>query len=155
MASVVNTIVIDGPAAAVFDLSTTARFWPRWHPATRSVGGVTERPYQLGDAVCERGEAAGVAFQVAWTVAEHSRPSRVVLHSETPPARITYVLRPAGGGAVGTEFRRVLEYDPAVFASGLADAPELERYMYDQSQEALVRLKALIEQVLGRETADW
>ena len=39
MAAVVNTIKIGGPAEAVFDLVTTARFWPEWHPATRAVGG--------------------------------------------------------------------------------------------------------------------
>ena len=41
MAAVVNTIKIGGPAEAVFDLVTTARFWPEWHPATRAVGGLT------------------------------------------------------------------------------------------------------------------
>ena len=38
MAAVVNNIKIGGPAEAVFDLVTTARFWAEWHPATRPVG---------------------------------------------------------------------------------------------------------------------
>src|SRR4051812_22779108 len=49
MALIVTTVPILGPAEAVFDLVTTARFWPDWQPATLAVGGVTERPFGPGD----------------------------------------------------------------------------------------------------------
>ena len=54
MATLTTTIQIHGALAPVFDLVTTTRFWPQWHPATIGVGGVTERPFQLGDKIRER-----------------------------------------------------------------------------------------------------
>jgi Polyketide cyclase / dehydrase and lipid transport len=49
MTAIINTVTIKVPPKAVFDLITTARLWPQWHPATKAVGGVVERPYGLGD----------------------------------------------------------------------------------------------------------
>lgn len=86
MASVVNSVTINGAAAPVFDLVTTARFWPQWHPASQAVGGVTQRPFQLGDRIHERGQIASMDFQVTWKVVEHVRPNRIVLECDTPPA---------------------------------------------------------------------
>ena len=51
---VVNQVRIHGPIEQVFDNVITTRLWPRWHPATISVGGVTERPIALGDIIRER-----------------------------------------------------------------------------------------------------
>jgi uncharacterized protein YndB with AHSA1/START domain len=148
--SVVNTVIIAGSAAAVFDLATTARFWPQWHPASHTVGGVTQRPYQLGDLIHERGEVAGIPFQVTWKVEAHARPSRAVLRAETPPARIIYTFEGRSGA---TEFRRELEYDPATFRAGAPDPDALVRLMHTQSEEALRRLKELVEKTLREEAA--
>ena len=41
MATITNAIQIQGALAPIFDLITTTRFWPQWHPATIGVGGVT------------------------------------------------------------------------------------------------------------------
>ncbi len=150
MASVVNTVTIAGAAEPVFDLVTTARFWPEWHPASEAVGGVTQRPFQLDDVIHERGQIAEIRFQVAWRVVEHVRPRRVVLQSEIPPARITYSFQPRGEG---TEFRRELLYDEAVFRAAGPDPAELGRLMHTQSQQALNRLKELIETILREEAA--
>jgi uncharacterized protein YndB with AHSA1/START domain len=149
MASVANTITIHGPIAPVFDLVTTARFWPKWHPATLAVGGVTERPYQLGDAIHERGKVGNVGFQVVWTVTEHQRPSRVVFQCAAPPARIIYTFEPRGAE---TEFRRELEYSDAVLAAAATDPVTLQRLMHAQSEEALGRVKELVEAILRQET---
>jgi hypothetical protein len=97
VATVVSVTSISGSAGPVFDLITSARFWPEWHPATRSVSGVTQRPYQLGDVIHERAHFAGLEIVVTWQVAEHARPSRVVLQALTSPARIAYSLEPKGG----------------------------------------------------------
>jgi len=48
MTRAANQVTIGGPPERVFDLVTTARYWPDWHPATLAVGGVTERPMALG-----------------------------------------------------------------------------------------------------------
>jgi uncharacterized protein YndB with AHSA1/START domain len=147
--SVTNTINIAGPIGPVFDLVTTARFWPQWHPATESVAGVTQRPYQYGEFIAERGQIGPARFGITWKVIEHARPAHVVLACDTPPARITYSFR---GGAQTTEFQRTVEYDPAVFASAFPDPTLLERYMYNQSQQALEQLKDLIEGILHEES---
>lgn len=149
MPTIVNTVTIDGPIEAVFDLATTARLWPEWHPATRAVGGVTERPYLIGDVVHERGEVADVPFQATWTVTEHVRPSRMTIRTESPPIRIIYTFEPRGGSV---EFRRELEYDDATAFRAVAIAPDvLEAVLHAQSGEALRRLKQRIEAVLRAE----
>jgi uncharacterized protein YndB with AHSA1/START domain len=107
--AVINMSVIAGPPAAVFDLVTTARFWPQWHPATMAVGGVTERPYRLRDHIYERARIGTIDFQVVWTVVEHVPATRVVLQSSEPPARIIYTFETRGGETV---FTRRLEYRP-------------------------------------------
>jgi len=104
-ASVVNTVTIEGPTEAVFDLVTTARFWPQWHPATTGVSGATQRPYRLGDRINERGRIGKGDFDVVWKVAEYVRPRRVVLQSERSPVQISYTFNSRGAG---TEFTREL-----------------------------------------------
>lgn len=148
VASVINTVTIGGAAAPVFDLVTTARFWPQWHPASQAVGGVTQRPFQLGDLVHERGQIARIDFQVTWKVVEHVRPTRIVLQCDTPPARITYDFRARDAG---TEFRRELEYDPPTFRATGPEEGKMADLMHAQSEEALGRLKALVEKILREE----
>ena len=102
MTTVQNTTTIAGPLLAVFDLVTSARFWPEWHAASRAVSGVTQRPYALGDVIHERGEVAGIRFEVTWKVVEHIRPSRVVLRAESPSVRIIYTFSgPDGATSCG------------------------------------------------------
>lgn len=144
MATVTNTVTIKGSPGAVFDLITTARFWPQWHPATRGVGGVVERPYGAGDLVHERGRVGDADFETTWKVIEHVRPSKVVLESQTARARITYTFKRAKGT---TTFTRKLEYETENFAS----VKDLEKIMRDQSAKALAQLKALVEKILSEE----
>ncbi len=65
MTTVTNAVTIAGDPAAVFDLVTSARFWPQWHPATRVVGGVTERPFGLRDRIYEAGRIGAQNFQTS------------------------------------------------------------------------------------------
>ena len=142
--AVVNTVTINGTPKAVFDLITTARLWPQWHPATKGVGGVVERPYGLGDLIHERGQIGDKEFQTTWRVVEHVRPSKVVLQSQTAPTRITYTFT-AGKGT--TAFTRRLEYR----ADSFAVVKELEKVMRDQSEQAVKQLKMLVEKLLRDE----
>jgi hypothetical protein len=148
--TVVSVTSISGPAGPVFDLITSARFWPEWHPATRSVAGVTQRPYQLGDMIHERAHFAGLEIVVTWQVAEHARPSRVVLQALTSPARITYSLEPKGDAM---EFRRQLEYDEGLLRQVVPDVANWGRLMREQSDEGVRRLKELVERILRDEQA--
>ena len=62
VASVLNTVIINGTAMPVFDLGTTARFWPQWHPASQA------------NEVASSG-------RTAWrTILQHLRKPRPALH---------------------------------------------------------------------------
>jgi uncharacterized protein YndB with AHSA1/START domain len=148
MTTVVTTVTIEGAPEAVFDLVTTARFWPQWHPATRAVGGVTERPFRLGDRIYEAGRIGEQAFQTSWKVVEHARPSRIVLQSETSPTRIAYSFQPRDGGTV---FTRELAYKVGNFAAVAAVPGGAEALMRSQSEQAVKQLKAMVEKILREE----
>ena len=144
MTAVVNTVTINGAPKAVFDLITTARLWPQWHPATKGVGGVVERPYGLGDMIHERGRIGDKDFETTWKVVEYARPSKIVLQSQNAPTRITYTFTPGKGMTV---FTRKLEYEAENFAA----VRELEKVMRDQSEQGVKQLKALVEKILSEE----
>lgn len=148
MAKVVNQIDIVGPIDRVFDVVTTPRYWLQWHPATIGVGGVTERPVALGDIIHERAQIGGGVYEGDWTVAEHQRPSRVVLQVDGGRIQITYAFA-ADGQA--TTFRRELEFRPEDFIGSAADPTALEALMHRQSEEGLQKLKPLVEGLLARE----
>jgi hypothetical protein len=143
MATVVTTTEIDGPLEPVFDLITTTRYWPQWHPATRSVHGVTERPLLLGDQVRERATIGSRAHEGTWTVIERQRPTRLVLLGESGRIRITYDLCARGSA---TEFKRTLEYQPEDFGGSV-----IEPIMRDQSEQAVHQIKPFVEHILRDE----
>jgi hypothetical protein len=151
MTSIVSHITLGGLPGPVFDLVTTARFWPRWYPITKAVAGVTERPYQLGDLIHEHLENRGITTDLLWRVAEHGRPSRIVLQCEAPRLRITYLFERQDRG---TELRRVMEYEPSELRQLSPDAEELHRHLRGQADLALTRLRELVEGILRKETAD-
>jgi predicted ester cyclase/uncharacterized protein YndB with AHSA1/START domain len=140
--SISNHIRIDGPIALVFDLVTTTRFWPRWHPATHAVSGVTDRPLQLGDRVTEHATIGGRAHAGTWTVVEHDPPTRLVLQIGEGRIEIAYTFE---ADADATELTRVLRYRPQDFAGGDTDPAGLEARMDSESTVALERLKRLVE----------
>ncbi|MBI1880913.1 MAG: SRPBCC family protein [Chloroflexi bacterium] len=148
MAQVVNTTQINGPLEAVFDLVTTTRFWPQWHPTTTGVGGVTERPVALDDKIRERANIGGRIYEGNWTVVEHARPRRVALLMESGRIKITYSFQAEGQV---TEFKRQLEFHPEDFSVSASDPVALEKLMYAQSEQALQKLKQLVETILQRE----
>ena len=97
MSSISNTIVIRCPIERVFDLVTTAQYWPQWHPATVGVSGAIEQPMQRGDKIRERARIGGAVAENEWTVVEHERPRRVVLQmpgTRLGDLRITYRCEP-------------------------------------------------------------
>jgi len=146
LTEVANSIAIDGPIESVFDLVTTTRYWPEWHPATEAVSGQTERPLALADQVTERAVIGGRVHEGTWTVTEHSRPSHVVLQIEGGRIQITYRFTAAERA---TDLRRELRYRPQDFAGGADDPGGLEQRMRAQSQLALERLKPQVESVLA------
>src|SRR5918911_4079854 len=129
MARLVNQISINGPIGRVFDLVTTTHYWPRWHPATISVSGVTDRPVRLGDVIRERAQIGGQVYEGDWTVTEHERPSHVLLRGEGGRIQIDYGFEPEGQT---TTFRREVEFEPEDFRGSVADPAALAELMYHQ-----------------------
>jgi hypothetical protein len=137
---------LGGAPDEVFDLVTTTRYWPDWHPATESVGGVTERPLAHGDQVFERARIGGRLHEGTWTVTELLRPVRLVLQIDGGRIQITYRFAQFEHT---TLLRRELRYRPQDFAGGASDPAALAARMHAQSQTALQRLKPLVERLLA------
>lgn len=148
MKTITNRITITGDLAAIFDLVTTTRLWTAWHPATTGVGGVTQRPFQMGDQIRERAKIGARLHEGTWTVVEHARPHHAVLRMESGRIYITYTCQPQEGSV---EFARTLAYYPEDFAASIPDPAQLEKLMLLQSEQALQKLKMLVEQILADE----
>lgn len=136
MPHVSHTVHIARPIATVFDLATTARYWPQWHPATLGVSGAVDYPARLGDQIIERVDLGGHIGEGTWTVVATHPPTQLALESHTGLglARITYTLTETPDGV---HFRRDLDYERG--------SPALDALMARQSAVAVANLKALLE----------
>jgi uncharacterized protein YndB with AHSA1/START domain len=131
-----HRVVVARPIESVFDLATTTKHWPLWHPATRSVEGDIDHPARLGDQIIERVEIAGRRGEGTWTVVEYDRPRHLALEADTGMGRlrISYSFAPTPDG---TAFQRDLTYE--------APGDDLYRIMDQQSAEAVTRLRDFLE----------
>ena len=104
-----SAIDIARAPAEAFAFVTSPALWHRWHPATRSVREVPNRPLVAGETMLESIRAAGRSFDALWTVLACDAPSRWVIATDTPHgvARITYRI---GATARGCRFERTLEF---------------------------------------------
>ena len=146
MSSIVNRIEINGPLADVFDLVTTTCYWPQWHPATIGVGGVTERPFRLGDQIQERAQIGDHTYEGIWTVVEYQHPVQATLRMQSGRIQIRYTFYAAGAATV---YQRELTFYPEDFRASVTDPTRLEKLMHAQSEQALHKLKALVEQLVS------
>ena len=144
MPLVSHHFVVDRPLAAVFDVVTTARFWPEWHPATRGVTGDVDHPAQLGDQITEHVTIAGIQGSGTWTVVERDPPHHMALEVSLAfgQLRISYQLSPAAGG--GTRFQRDLAFPDL--------GPQVSAAMAAQSAEGAADLDRLVQREIPAAT---
>jgi hypothetical protein len=144
MARIANSILVRRPLAAVFDTATTARYWPRWHPATRAVQGAVDHPVQTGEQITERARIVGPTQTFEWTCVERDAPHRLALEAPGTPGhpRIVYTVEQRGDEVL---FTRVLTYTVPLPLGGLLDTAYLAGVMKQQSVQAIINLKALLE----------
>ena len=142
--TIANSVLVRRPIAAVFDTATTARYWPRWHPASRRVSGATDHPLQLGEQITERAWIARLPGTLRWTCVAQDRPHRLALEAPGPPlhAWIVYTFDQRGPEVLVT---RTFSYTITVPLGGIVDALLVAGMMKKQATEAVVNLRALLE----------
>ncbi|MBI1801625.1 MAG: SRPBCC family protein [Chloroflexi bacterium] len=143
MGHVINTVLINRPIEEVFNLATTPKNWPRYHPNSLGVSGVTERPVRVGDVTRERANLGGRIGEGDWKVVEHEPLRRVVWTIDNPgfEGRLIYAFE---AQAATTRFTRDLEYQTP-FDSQPETAAQFEQYMHGESEKAVQNLKRVME----------
>lgn len=134
-------VLINGQQEKVFDIVTTIGHWVRWASIARAVGGVTERPIQLGEPIYEFCRTPAGPQEVVWHITEHDRPRRMKLEVEDGTS-ITYIFIAQGDG---TTFRRVFEL------GSVLGAQQPLPYTIDTARSENANVKALVERILWHE----
>lgn len=142
MRSVICTVVwIERQPEEVFDFVTTFANWPRWYPATASVGSGSTTPAIPGDQTTELIWRAGRQRPLHWTVTACDRPRAWAIRGgteERPDTTIAYTFAPDGSG---TRFQRELSFERPPGWRGLLQRLQLKR----EARRALSDLKRVIE----------
>ncbi len=141
----VNRIDIAAPPARVFGYVTVPANWPRWHPASRAVRGITARTPNSGEQVIETFEIAGRRAEATWTTIEIDPPRHWILTSTAPgggAARLVYTLR---GNDLGTVWERDLTYRGPNLLFGIMNLVRIRAMMEADSREAVANVKRQIE----------
>lgn len=154
MTRIVTTTVIGAPIDRVFAFATTPANWPKWHPASKAVTGAVDHSLEPGERLVEQIETAGYRGQARWVVRAREPPrcgvnGRWVIEGEGGTgghALLTYRLAAQPGG---TRFERELVYRMPNAWWALLDGLFIRRRMAAQSEQALRRLKALLEAGAG------
>lgn len=142
---IVSLMPIARPSTVVFDFVTTPLHWPAWHPSSLSVTGATDHSLDIGEQVTEEFRVAGRRGQVVWTVVERKRPDKWTIDGMIegrPAGTVSYALRPA---ADGTQFERTFIYRSPTLWFALLNAAWLRAKIQAESDEAVARLKDLLE----------
>jgi uncharacterized protein YndB with AHSA1/START domain len=154
MPEIVTDIVINAPAAAVFDYATTPAHWPRFWPITLSVSGDVARPAAVGARWTEQVKVSFWRGEFHWEAAERTHPTRFVMRGQSQghgwlgrllpsePGCITYTLTETAGR---THFHRVMDYADANAFVKLMDVLFMRRAMRRAIDEALHALKDIME----------
>lgn len=145
MTRICNHIQIRRPIEQVFDFVTTPGNWPRWHPASVSIGGNADHSLLPGEEVTENISVAGRRGEVTWLVRERREPHRWVIDGsgkDSGRATITYTLSARPNG---THFERELVYRMPNPLLSVLDWLIVRWRMKADSAEALQGLKRLLE----------
>ncbi|MPW16531.1 SRPBCC family protein [Paraburkholderia sp. CNPSo 3157] len=149
---IVTVELIARPRTAVFDYVTTPAHWPAWHPSSLAVTGATDHSLAIGEQTTEEFRVAGRRGRVVWTVVERNRPDRWTIDGAIegrPAGTVRYTLTPdvnGTNGANGTRFERTFIYRSPTLWFALLDAVLLRAKIQAESDEAVERLKNVLEQ---------
>lgn len=142
---ILSRIDVAVPAERVFAYLTEPRNWPRWHPASRAVRGITERTPRVGESVVETFEVARRRREVTWTTVELDPPRRWSFASTTRgggAARIVYTL---SGNDRGTLWERELTYRGPNLLFGILNLIQVRAMVESDSAQAVANVKRQLE----------
>ncbi len=144
-------IWIKRPVDEVYHYVTTPANWPEWHPASLSVEGATDHALGVGEEVTEEFMTAGRRGRVVWTVVARTPPHYWSIEGK--------VAGSGGGGAItytlsqsleGTSFEREFVYGAPGVMFYVANKLRLRQLIASESEEALQRLKEVLESSTAR-----
>ena len=137
-----NSILIHKPIVTVFNYATTPGNWPKYHPNSLGVSGVTDRSVLVGDVTREHAMLMGREGEGDWRVVGRDAPHMVQWTINNPgfKATLLYSFECKSGG---TQFTRILSYQ----TPDLPDAvkTKFEQFMADESEKAVQNLKRVLE----------
>ncbi|MHB9834236.1 SRPBCC family protein [Paraburkholderia terrae] len=145
---IVTIMPIARESTAVFDYVTTPAHWPAWHPSSLSVTGATDHSLGIGEQTTEEFRVAGRRGEVVWTVVERKRPEKWTIDGTIegrPAGTVSYALTPDTNGNGGTEFERTFTYRSPTLWFALLNAVLLRAKIQAESDEAVDRLKDILE----------
>ncbi|BCQ29725.1 SRPBCC family protein (plasmid) [Caballeronia sp. NK8] len=143
---IVSVVEIRRAPSVVFDFVTTPAHWPAWHPSSLSVQGKVDHPLDVGERVVEEFRVAGRRGRVVWTVGDKAYPARWSIDGVIDgraAGTVTYTLTPQGKGT--TRFVREFTYRAPSLWFALVNWIVLKRMIQSESDEAVTRLKRLLE----------
>ncbi|SAK90160.1 Polyketide cyclase / dehydrase and lipid transport [Caballeronia pedi] len=142
---IVSVVEIRRAPSVVFDFVTTPAHWPAWHPSSLSVQGKVDHPLDVGEQVVEAFRVAGRRGRVVWTVSDKAYPARWSIDGVIDgraAGTVTYALTPE---EKGTRFVREFTYRAPSLWFALVNRIVLKGMIQSESDEAVTRLKRLLE----------
>lgn len=146
---IVSVAEIGRAPSAVFEFVTTPAHWPAWHPSSLSVQGETDHPLDVNEQVTEEFRVAGRRGRVVWTVTVKTYPVTWSIDGVIDgraAGTVTYMLTPT---ASGTHFVREFTYRAPSLWFALVNRIVLKGTIQSESDEAVTRLKRLLESDVG------
>ena len=140
-----RSIEIAASPEAIFAVVMDPARLGEWVTIHDELKSAPDGPLRKGSKLEQSLKVAGQRFDVSWTVAEAKRPSRIVWEGRGPArttARAVYELAPV---ASGTRFDYLNEYELPGGALGSLAGRAISRRAGKESEESLLRLKALME----------
>lgn len=140
-------VEIDRPRAEVYEFVTTPKNWPAWRASSIAVRGQTGYSLGVGQGVAEEFLMAGRFGLAHWTVTVRDQPFLWIIDAQVEGSQaggqVRYLLTSVGGG---TRFEREFVYRMPNLGSYLFASAVLHHQFVDEAQQALERLKEVLEQ---------
>lgn len=139
-----TAVSIERSAQDVFNFVTTPAQWHQWHPATRSVSDVPNRPLIKDETVREKIAVGHRRSEAVWTVVVCDAPQRWEIATDTPAgsAHIVYRLTASSSGC---HFHRTLDFRSKGTLRRALDSSLTRWILKRQSARALANLKTVME----------